>query len=148
MSRSSSVLCPLFLSWYFPAASKVVVNDTRHSPFSRRHHENLVISRRWLDILMVLPLSRWCDTPKKSKSPPPETATRQRQKKYRHRRHIASRWSPCWSLTAAGGIIRKSIVLCFFWYPSFVFCPYDRCERKYSHFPIVKLGGNWVCQWG
>ena len=44
-----------------------------------------------------------------------------KDKKYHHRRHIASRWSPCWSLTAAGGTIGKSIVLCFFSYPGFVY---------------------------
>jgi len=43
-----------------------------------------------------------------------------KDKKYRHPHHIASRCSPCWSLTAAGGTIGKSIVLCFFWYPGFV----------------------------
>ena len=39
----------------------------------------------------------------------------------RHRRRISFRWSPCWSSTAAAGTIGKSIVLCFFWYPSFVY---------------------------
>ena len=28
------------------------------------------------------------------------------------------------------------------------FCPYNRCERRYSHSPVVKLEGNWGCQWG
>ena len=42
---------------------------------------------------------------------------RSRQNKHRHRRHIASCWSPCLSLMAAAGTIRKSIVLRFFWYP-------------------------------
>ena len=28
------------------------------------------------------------------------------------------------------------------------FCPYDRCGRNYSHFPVVKLGGNRGCQQG
>ena len=57
---------------------------------------------------------------KKGNSNPRPTTPKQ-SKKYRHRRHIASRWSPCWSLTAAGGTIGKSIVLWFFSYPGFVY---------------------------
>ena len=57
--------------------------------------------------------------------PSPKIFSRQkmsgRLKKYRHQRQIASRWSPCWSLTAAAYTIGKSIVLCFFSYPGFVY---------------------------
>ena len=69
----------------------------------------------------LLPLSRWCDTPKIIlKLLLPETAQRRRQKKYRKRQYIASRLSPCWSLTAAGGTIGKRVFLRFFWHPTFV----------------------------
>ena len=69
----------------------------------------------------VLPLSRWCDTPKIIlKTPLPRRHKDKDKKKYHKRHYIASRWSPCWSSTAAGGIIRKSVVLRFFWHPTFV----------------------------
>ena len=69
----------------------------------------------------LLPLSRWCDTPKIIlKTPLPRRHKDKDKKKYHKRHYIASRWSPCWSSTAAGGIIRKSVVLRFFWHPTFV----------------------------
>ena len=71
--------------------------------------------------VLVLPLSRWCDTPKIIlKTPLPRRHKDKDKKKYHKRHYIASRWSPCWSSTAAGGIIRKSVVLRFFWHPTFV----------------------------
>ena len=70
---------------------------------------------------LLLPLSRWCDTPKIIlKTPLPRRHKDKDKKKYHKRHYIASRWSPCWSSTAAGGIIRKSVVLRFFWHPTFV----------------------------
>ena len=71
--------------------------------------------------IVLLPLSRWCDTPKIIlKTPLPRRHKDKDKKKYHKRHYIASRWSPCWSSTAAGGIIRKSVVLRFFWHPTFV----------------------------
>ncbi len=57
----------------------------------------------------------------KGKLKPPTRPHPNEDNKYHHRRHIASRWSPCWSLTAAAYTIGKSIVLCFFSYPGFVY---------------------------
>ena len=86
----------------------------------------------------LLPLSRWCDTPKIIlKTPPPETAQRQRQKKYRKRHYIASRCSPCWSSTAAAYTIGKSVVLRFFWHPTFVHT--TRVGRESS----ISPSSNW-----
>ena len=64
---------------------------------------------------------------------------RSRQNKHRHRRHIASCWSPCLSLMAAAGTIRKSIVLRFFWYP-ILFIQWVWAELQ--PFPRRQIGGK------
>ena len=58
-------------------------------------------------------------------------------KKYRKRHYIASRCSPCWSSTAAAYTIRKSVVLRFFWHPTFVHT--TRVGRESS----ISPSSNW-----